>query len=267
MDDLVTHAEGLVRSGVREIIVVSQDTTNYGTDLYGKPMLGELLRRLCDVDGLRWLRLHYLYPDGFGDELIELVASQQKIVKYLDIPIQHADDGVLAAMNRRGSAASLDALMTRLRQRIDGLVLRTTVMVGFPGETDAAFERLHSFLSKHKMERAGVFVYSREEGTPAAKLSGQVDGETALKRQEALQLLQNGIIDNWNRLQLGKAITVLCEGYDRIAECYYGRSYADSPDVDGKVFFTSGKQIIPGDFVSVVVTGEIDGDLTGSIKE
>ncbi len=263
MEQLVAQAERLVADGVRELIVVSQDTTRYGVDLYGQPSLVPLLRRLCAIDGLRWLRLHYLYPSLIDDELIELVAEQPKVVKYLDIPIQHADTRILAAMNRRDTADSLDALFTKLRQRIDGLVLRTTVMTGFPGEDDAAFDTLAAFLKKHECERAGVFAFSCEEGTAAASLPDPVDHDVAVQRQQQLQLLQNDIMDGFNARQLGRTLEVLCEGYDRLAECWFGRSGYDSPEVDGKVFFTSAHELSPGDFVAVRITDTLDGDLCG----
>ena len=263
IEDLVAQARALVADGAVELIVVAQDTTRYGIDLYGRPRLCDLLRQLCDIEGLAWIRLHYLYPELVDDELIELVAQQPKIVKYLDIPIQHVDNDVLTAMNRRSTYAALDTLFTNLRARIPGLTLRTTVMVGFPGEDDEAFEHLYDFLQKHKLERAGVFAFSCEEGTPAADLPDPVDADIAQARAEKLQLLQSDIMDSYNREKKGTTLTVLCEGYDRLASCYYGRSCADSPEIDGKVFFESNRHIPAGQFVSVRITGAIDGDLRG----
>ncbi|MCL2545990.1 MAG: 30S ribosomal protein S12 methylthiotransferase RimO [Oscillospiraceae bacterium] len=263
MEDLVTSAEKLVQNGVRELIIVSQDTTRYGEDLYGKPKLAELLEKLCEIEGLHWIRLHYLYPSLLDDRLIDVITKQPKVVKYLDIPIQHVDDGVLNVMNRPDSYEQLDALFAKLRGKIDNVVLRTTVMVGFPSEDDAAFERLYRFLRKHKIERAGVFVYSPEEGTPAAAMSGQVDETVAAERQAQLQQLQLDLMDEFNTQKIGTTIEVLCEGYDAYAECWFGRSYADSPEVDGKVFFIADGDVNAGDFVSVAIEDVVDGDLYG----
>ena len=267
MEDVLSEAEGLAQSGVRELIIVAQDTTRYGLDLYGERKLPELLRKLCKIDGLSWIRLHYLYPDEISDELIEVVANEPKIVKYLDIPIQHVNDRILTAMNRRGNREYLDGLFTKLRERIQNLVLRTSLIVGLPGETDEEFEELCDFLAKHKIERAGAFAYSPESGTPAAEMENQVDERTKERRLELITSLTARIMDDWNASKLNTTVSVLCEGFDRYAECFFGRSYADSPDIDGKIFFDAPKQTPIGEIVKVKIEDILDGDLVGKIIE
>ena len=264
MENLLLEAKALSEMGVRELIVVAQDITRYGLDLYGKPKLSELLRELCNVEGLRWIRLHYLYPDLIDDELMDTVASEPKILKYLDIPIQHIDDGILRRMNRRGSGAELEALLSKLRQRIPGLVIRTSLITGLPGEGEEEFEALCAFLRRAKLERVGVFPYSPEEGTPAYDMP-RPDGDVAAHRAELAVDLQSEIMDGFNESRLGTVTEVLAEGYDRIAGCWYGRSWAESPEVDGKIFFT-GTDIQPGDFVRVRITDTLDGDLLGEME-
>ena len=261
MEGILREARELAEQGAKELIVVAQDITRYGTDLYGKKALSELIRQLAKIEGVEWIRLHYLYPELIDDELIETIAAEEKVVKYLDIPIQHINDGILKRMNRRGTGAEIEALFVKLRERIPGLVLRTSLITGLPGEGEAEFEQLCDFLRRAKIERAGVFPYSPEEGTPAAEME-RPDTETAEHRAELLVDIQSRIIDEFNFMQLGKVLKVLCEGYDRFAECWYGRSWADSPDVDGKIFFT-GKGLTPGCFVNVRITDTLDGDLTG----
>jgi ribosomal protein S12 methylthiotransferase len=257
-DAILEEARVLAGGGAKELILVAQDLTRYN----GLP---GLLARLCAVGGVEWIRLHYLYPDDITDGLIDVIAGQDKIVKYLDIPIQHADDGILAAMNRRGSAASYRALFAKLRERVPGLVLRTTVMVGFPGETWDAFDALCGFLREVGFERIGAFAFSAEEGTPAASLPDQVDAETAETRLRIVEELRLEILEEYNRKQTGKTLDVLCEGFDRHAGCYFGRTAADSPEIDGKIFFTSGdkEKPAPGDKIRVTVSDIIDGDLEG----
>lgn len=267
MEEIISEAKTLVLSGARELIVIAQDTTRYGLDRYGERRLPDLLRELCKIEGLHWIRLHYLYPDEISDELISVIAEEDKIVKYLDIPIQHVDDRILKAMNRRGDHAYLDALFVKLRDKIPGLVLRTSLIVGLPGETDEEFEELCDFILKHKIERAGVFPYSPEEGTPAAQMPDQVDEGTKAHRAELAAALAARIIDEWNGEKIGSTMEVLCEGFDRYAECFYGRSYADSPEIDGKIFFDAPKSTRIGDFVSVTMTEVLDGDLVGVLAE
>ncbi len=265
MDNLLREAEGLAKLGVKELIVVAQDITRYGLDLYGEPRLPALIQELAKIEGVRWIRLHYLYPDLITDELIDLVAAEPKVVKYLDIPIQHISDGILKKMNRRGTGAEIEALLTKLRQRIPGLVLRTSLITGLPGEGEAEFEELCAFLKRAKLERAGVFAYSPEEGTPAYEMD-RPDAETAAHRAELAVDIQSEIMDEFNASRLGTVQEVLAEGFDRFADCWYGRSYADSPEVDGKVFFT-GKGVKPGEFVSVRITDTLEGDLVGVVEE
>lgn len=265
MEEILAEAEGLAATGVRELIVVAQDTTRYGLDLYGERRLAQLLQALCRIDGVEWIRLHYLYPDEITEQLIDTIAHEDKIVKYLDIPIQHVNDRILRAMNRRGDHAFLDALFTKLRARIPGLVLRTSLIVGLPGETEAEFEELCDFLAAHHIERAGAFAYSPEVGTPAAAMPDQIDEGTKARRVELLSALAARLMDDWNQAQLGKTLPILCEGFDRYAECFFGRSFADSPEIDGKVFFTAPKGTRIGSFVPVRMTEVLDGDLVGEL--
>ena len=263
MENILREAAELPGLGIKELIVVAQDITRYGTDLYSRRALPELLEKLCTIDGIEWIRLHYLYPDEIDDELIDVIAKQDKIVKYLDIPIQHINSGILRRMNRRGTGEEIRALFKKLRQRIPGLVLRTSLIVGLPGEGEAEFEELCDFLREHKIERAGVFPYSPEEGTPAAEMPDRCDEDEANRRCELICDLQSRIMDEFNDERIGDRLQVLCEGFDRLAECWYGRSYADSPDIDGKVFFTG--QGIAGRFVTVRITDVLDGDLLGEV--
>ena len=265
MERILEEARGLAESGVKELLVVAQDITRYGLDLYGKPRLAELVRELCRIEGLHWIRLHYLYPDLVDEELIRTVAEEDKVVKYLDIPIQHINDGILKKMHRRGSGAQLEALLTRLRESIPGLVIRTSLITGLPGEGEAEFEELCAFLKRAKLERAGVFPYSPEEGTPAFSMD-RPDTDTAEQRCEIVTEIQSRIMDEFNESRLGSVQEVLAEGFDVVAECWYGRSYADSPDVDGKVFFT-GKDVQPGTFVRVRITEVLEGDLVGKLAD
>ena len=210
--------------------------------------------------------LHYLYPDEIDDELIDTIANEPKVVKYLDIPIQHINDAILRRMNRRGTGAEIEALLTKLREKIPGLVLRTSLIVGLPGEGEAEFEELCAFLSRARIERAGVFTFSPEEGTPAAEMPDRADPETAEHRAELVATLQMGIMEAYSASRVGQTIEVLCEGYDRLAEYWYGRSAADSPDVDGKVFFPRGAGVQPGQFVKVRITDVLDCDLIGELE-
>ena len=265
MPNLLREAESLARQGVKELIVVAQDITRYGLDLYGEPRLAALVRELAKIEGVHWIRLHYLYPDLITDELIDLVAAEPKVVKYLDIPIQHISDGILKKMNRRGTGAEIEQLLTKLRERIPGLVLRTSLITGLPGEGEKEFEELCSFLKRAKLERAGVFAYSPEEGTPAYSMD-RPDAETASHRSELAVDIQSEIMDEFNASRLDTVQEVLTEGYDRFADCWYGRTYADSPEVDGKVFFT-GSGVKAGQFVKVRITDTLEGDLVGVVEE
>ena len=261
---ILAEAEELAQAGMKELIVVAQDITRYGTDLYGRRTLAELLPKLCAIEGIHWVRLHYLYPDEIDDALIHVIASQPKIVKYLDIPIQHIDDRILKAMHRRGTGAQIRALFAKLRQRIPGLVLRTSLIAGFPGETEEAFETLCEFLLEYKLERAGVFAYSPEPGSAAASFPDQVDEDVKRRRVELITDLQLRITDAYAAGRVGEVLEVLCEGYDDETELYYGRTYADSPEIDGLVHFEGEEGgVQPGGFYSVKITNVYDGELIG----
>lgn len=236
MDNILEEAKELASHGIKELIVIAQDITKYGTDLYGKRSLALLCRKLAEIDGIEWIRLHYTYPDQFDDELIDEIAGNDKIVKYLDIPIQHINDGILKAMNRHGTGNDIRRLFKTLRERIPDLVLRTSLIAGLPGEGEAEFEELCDFLREARIERAGVFPFSPEEGTPAADMP-HVDFDTAQRRAELIMELQQEIMDDFCNAQVGKTLKVLCEGYDEEQQMFYGRSYADSPDIDGLVYF------------------------------
>ena len=266
MEALLKEARELAASGVKELIVVAQDTSRYGLDLYGERRLAELLTELCKLDGIVWVRVHYLYPDEMSDELIDVLASEPKIVKYLDIPIQHINDGILKKMNRRGSGKYLKELLAKLRARIPGLVLRTSLIAGLPGEGEAEFEELCEFLREARMERVGAFVFSPEEGTRAAEMEYPPE-EVAQHRADVITELQSRIMDDYNASRIGTSMQVLCEGYDEENEAYFGRTYADSPDIDGKIWFSSDRDVEPGQFVTVTVTDTCDGELIGEVEE
>ncbi|TCL43830.1 30S ribosomal protein S12 methylthiotransferase RimO [Harryflintia acetispora] len=267
MEDILAEARWMAEGGVKEINVVAQDTSRYGEDLCGKPMLPELLRKLCKIDGIKWIRLLYLYPDRISDELIDVIAKEDKIVKYMDIPLQHCSGEVLRRMNRRGDRGTLTALLQKIRARIPGVVLRTTLICGFPGETKEQFEELCEFVDEIRFERLGCFAYSAEEGTPAASMEGQLDESEKLHRCEIVMEQQMGHAERFNERMIGKVLEVAVEGYDRYAESYFGRSYMDAPDIDTKTFFTSEHPLSIGDFVQVKVEDTIDYDLMGSLVE
>ncbi|NCB63808.1 MAG: 30S ribosomal protein S12 methylthiotransferase RimO [Clostridia bacterium] len=266
MESLLEEAKALADSGVKELIVLAQDITRYGTDLYGTRRLGDLLRELCKLP-FHWVRLHYLYPDEVDDALIEVIATERKIVKYLDIPLQHCNDKILRAMRRRTTKAETLNLLEKLRARIPSLVIRTSIICGLPGEGDAEFEELCEFLRETGIERAGIFQFSPEEGTAAAEMPDQVDADLAERRVELLVDLQSRVMDAYNEKRLGSVMEVLCEGFDADQGCWSGRTYADSVEVDGHVYFTAADEIPAGTFVNVRITGVADGDLTGEIEE
>jgi len=263
MNELLDEASELASAGVKELLVIAQDITRYGTDFNGEHQLAKLLRELCKFD-FHWIRLHYLYPDEITDELIDTIAEEPKILPYLDIPIQHCNDKVLKLMNRRDTKASLVELFDKLRERIPGLVLRTSLIAGLPGEGEEEFEELCEFLRDVEIERAGVFPYSPEEGTRAAKME-RVDTEEAKRRAELAVDVQSDIIDAYNESVLGEEREVLCEGFDSQAQMFFGRSYAESPDIDGRVYFTADEEVAPGTFVTVRFTDTMDGELTGEM--
>ena len=267
MDDVLYEARLLAASGVKELIVGAQDTSRYGTDLPGhKRLLPQLLREMCKIDGIRWVRVHYVYPDEIDDELIEVMASEPKIVKYLDIPIQHCNSKILKLMNRRGDGDFLRALFAKLRQRIPGLVIRTSLITGLPGEGEEEFQELCEFLKEQRLERVGAFAFSPEEGTPAAEMEF-VDNEVAQKRAELIEMIQSGIMDDYNASMLGKTVEVLVDGFDEEQEQFYGRTYADSPDIDGRIWIAADEPIREGQFVKVCIDGCAEGDLTGYLEE
>ncbi len=266
MEALLKEAEGLSQRGVKELIVIAQDITRYGLDLRDGSTLAKLLTGLCKLD-FHWIRLHYLYPEAVTDELIEVIAREKKIVHYLDIPIQHASDRILKAMRRRSTKAEIETLFAKLREAMPDVIIRTSLICGLPGEGEAEFEELCQFLREQKLQRAGVFQYSPEEGTLAAAMEHQVDPETAERRVELVVDLQSRIMDQYNEDRLGTCMEVLCEGFDGEAGCYAGRTYADSVDIDGRVLFTAAGLVPAGKFVWVRITGVSDGDLTGEIEE
>ena len=264
IESIVEEAQKLVDDGAKELIVIAQDTSRYGLDLYGELKLPELLRRLCQIEKLRWVRLLYCYPDTVTDELLDVMASEEKIVKYIDLPLQHASGRVLKAMNRRGDKESLLKLIAHMREKVPGLILRTTLITGFPGETEEDFTELSEFVQEVRFDRLGCFAYSQEEDTPAALLPNQIDEETKNRRAEIIMEQQMEIMQQKGEEMIGKAVTVLTEGFDRYAECYFGRTAADSPDIDGKVFFTAqGNKPYFGQFVKVRIEDCMDCDLTG----
>lgn len=263
IEDCVAEAKELAKQGVRELIVVAQDTTAYGTDLYGESKLCELLRELCKIDGIKWIRTLYTYPERITDELLKLIASEEKLVKYLDIPIQHANGEILKRMNRRGDKQSLTALINKIRATVPDITLRTTLITGFPGETEEQYEELHEFVRETQFDRLGCFTYSAEEGTIAAELPDQIDEQTKQDRAEHIMETQLDIASAKNEAKIGTVQTVLIEGWDDYIKCYYGRSTADAPEIDGKVFFMAKEALVIGDFVDVQINDVIEYDLLG----
>ena len=267
MDDVLYEARLLAASGVKELLVVAQDTSRYGTDLGdGRRLLPDLLRELCKIDGFHWIRVHYVYPDEIDDEFIEVMATEPKIVKYLDIPIQHCNSKILDLMNRRGNGEFLRELFDTLRSRIPGLVIRTSIITGLPGEGEEEFEELCAFLREQKLPRVGAFAFSPEEGTEAAKMD-YPDHEIAVRRAELLEMIQSEIMDEYNASMIGKTLEVLVEAYDEENEQYYGRTYGDSPEIDGRVWLACDEPLTEGEFVMACIDGCIDGDLTGYVVE
>ena len=267
MDDVLYEARMLADSGVKELIVVAQDTSRYGTDFPGhQRLLPELLRQLCQIEGFHWIRIHYIYPDEIDDDLIEVIASEPKIVKYLDIPIQHCNSKILKLMNRRGDGAFLKDLFAKLRSRIPGLVLRTSIITGLPGEGEEEFEELCDFLKEQRLERVGAFPFSPEEGTPAYDME-HPESDLALSRAEMVETIQSHVMDDYAQGMIGKELEILVDGYDEEFGQYYGRSYADSPDIDGRVWLASQDDLSEGTFVTARIDGIIDGDLSGFVLE
>ncbi len=263
IEDCVNEAKELAAGGVRELIVVAQDTTAYGTDIYGESRLCELLSELCKIDGIEWIRTLYTYPERITDELLELMASEEKLCKYLDIPIQHINGEILKRMNRRGNAQTLMALVEKIRARVPDITLRTTLITGFPGETDEQFAQLDEFVKTARFDRLGCFPYSAEEGTIAAEYPDQIDNQIKLDRAEHIMETQLGIATAQNEQKIGTVQKVLIEGYDDYIKCYFGRSEADAPEIDGKVFFMAHEPLIIGDFAMVQINDTLEYDLLG----
>ncbi|MBE6903610.1 MAG: 30S ribosomal protein S12 methylthiotransferase RimO [Ruminococcaceae bacterium] len=263
IESIVSEAEKLVKNGVKELNIISQDTTKYGTDIYNKPMLVELLKELSKINNLEWIRVLYTYPERMSDELIDEIANNPKIVKYIDMPIQHCNERILKLMNRQGSVEALTSLINKMRSKIKCLVLRTTLITGFPTETQEEFAQMMDFINNIKFERLGVFCYSVEEGTLAAKMDGQIENDEKLRRQELLMLEQEKISTQILENQIGKKEKVIIEGYDKYVKLYFGRTYADAPEVDGKAFFKSSKKHNIGDIVSITVTDTLEYDILG----
>ena len=265
MGELLDEARELADAGVKELLVIAQDITRYGTDLNGEHQLAKLLGELCKLD-FHWIRLHYLYPDEITDDLIDTIAREEKILPYLDIPIQHCNDAILKAMNRRDTKASITEMFGKLRARIPNLVLRTSIITGLPLEGEEEFGELCDFLREMKIERAGVFPFSPEDGTKAAAME-YVPTEEAQRRAELLVDVQSDIIDAYNESVMGDVREVLCEGFDKESMRYVGRSYAESIDIDGKIYFSANRDIMTGEFVNIRLTGTMDGELTGEAIE
>ena len=266
MENVVAEAEKLVADGVRELILVAQDTTVYGQDLYGESRLPQLLTALCKIEDLKWIRLLYCYPEHITDDLLSVMAQEEKVVPYMDIPLQHAAGPVLKRMNRPGNRESLTALMARIRAAVPDITLRTTVMVGFPGETEEDFEELCAFIKEARFQRLGCFAFSPEEDTPAYGMPDQIEDSVKFRRRDIVMEEQSRISDAYNEAMVGKTVTVLVESFDRYAECWFGRTAGDAPDIDGKVFFSAARPVQPGDMVEVEIHDTLDWDLIGEMK-
>ncbi len=266
IESIVAEARDLAEGGTTELILIAQDTTRYGSDLYGEPKLIELLTELLKINGLHWIRLHYLYPERITDALIDFIASNPRICRYIDMPLQHCNDGILRAMGRRGDKAYITALIRTLREKLPEVTLRTSLIVGFPGETQEIYDELCDFVRETRFERLGVFAYS-EQDTPSAKLPDKVNEETKAERADALMEMQAGIMDELCRARIGQTVEVLCEGYDGDVKQYFGRTQGDSVDVDCKVYFQAKRRIAAGTYINVRVADTIDVDLLGEAAE
>ncbi len=268
MENIIEEAKTLVDNGVKELNVIAQDTTRYGEDLYGRLMLPQLLRELCKIEDLEWIRILYCYPDRITDELIETIKNEDKIVKYIDLPLQHCNGDVLKNMNRKGDKETLTALINKIRAEIPDITLRTTLIAGFPGETDEQFEELSQFVSDMKFERLGCFAYSQEEDTKAADFDNQIEQEVKDHRAMIINEQQAVIMQNNCEKYIGKTLDVLVDGFDRYAECYFGRSVLDAPEVDPCVFFTiNERKPKAGDIVKVTINDYLDCDLVGEMED
>ena len=267
MENVIEEAKQLAESGVKELILIAQDTTSYGLDLYGELKLPELLDELCKIDSIEWIRLLYCYPDRITDELIETMKKQDKVVNYIDLPLQHADDKILKAMNRRGDQAMIRNVIEKLRTEIPDVVIRTTFIVGFPGEGEDEFENLAVFVNEIEFDRLGVFTFSAQEGTPAYDMENQVEEDVKTRRGEIIMQDQYSIMEEKNNEKIGKTYKVIVEDYDGYSDSYTGRTYMDAPEIDGLVRFTSDRDLDIGDFAEVEIFDVEDYDLIGEVKQ
>ena len=263
IEEIVSEAKDLEALGVKELNLIAQDTTRYGLDIYGEYKLAELVRAITDNTNIPWIRLLYCYPDKITDALVHEMRTNDRLLKYMDIPVQHISDRILRGLNRHGDGKTIRDAVRRLRKSVPGITLRTTAMVGFPGETEKDFEELCEFIKETEFDRFGAFTYSAEEGTLAAEMDGQIDEQVKQDRYDALMAIQLDISTRLNEKKVGKTVTVLCEGFDGVAETHYGRSSADAPDVDGRVYFSSKRRVPEGEFVKVRITEALDYDLFG----
>ncbi|CDF02177.1 MAG: 30S ribosomal protein S12 methylthiotransferase RimO [Ruminococcus sp.] len=265
MEEVLKEAQWLAENGVTELIVIAQDTTRYGEDLYGEPKLPELLEKLSEIEGIKWIRTLYCYPERITDKLLETIADNGKLIKYLDIPIQHCNGEILSRMNRWGDKERLSQLMAHIRKKVPDIVLRTTLITGFPGETEEQFSELAEFVQEQRFERLGCFAYSQEEGTKAAEMENQLSEEVKNHRADIIMEQQMLISAANNEKLMGKRLTAVVEGFDKFAECYFGRTEKDAPDIDGKVFFTSENPLEIGDYVEIEISDTLDYDLMGEV--
>ncbi len=266
IEDCVSEAKKLAENGVTELIVVAQDTTAYGTDLYGEPKLATLLEELCKIEGLHWIRTLYTYPEKITDELLDVIKTEEKLVKYLDIPLQHINGEILKKMNRKGNKESIKALIGKLRAKIPEITLRTTLITGFPGESKEQFEEMAEFVKETRFDRLGCFTYSPEEDTLAATMENQVDNQTKQDRMDNIMETQMKIAAEKNEEKIGLVTEVLVEGWDDYIKCYFGRTPFDAPEIDGKIFFMSNRPLVIGEYVKVQINDCIDYDLLGELK-
>ena len=267
MEKVIEEAKWLADNGVREINVIAQDTTRYGEDIYGKLMLPELLTELCKIEKLKWIRILYCYPERVTDELLDVMAREEKIVKYMDLPLQHINNDILKKMNRRGNSEKIKEVIKKIKMKIPSMTLRTTFITGFPGETEEQFTELCEFIKETRFDRLGCFSYSQEEGTPAASMDGQIDEDIKQRRADNIMEMQSIIAEQNNQRMIGKTVEAVTEGFDRYAECFFGRTSADAPDIDGKIFFTSENKLSLGQFVKVKIDDVMEYDLIGSVIE
>ena len=267
VERLLKEAQDLADQGVKELILVAQETTLYGVDLYGKKSLHILLKKLCEIKGIRWIRVLYCYPEEIYDELIETIRDEKKICHYLDLPIQHASDRILKRMGRRTSRAQLEEIIEKLRREIPDIALRTTLITGFPGETQEDHEELMAFVDEMEFDRLGVFTYSQEEDTPAASMEDQIDEEVKKDRQEELMELQQEVSLDKNEEKIGRTMLAMVEGYLSDENVYVARTYADAPGIDGYLFIDTAETLMSGDFAKVKITGALEYDLTGELED